>query len=219
MREDDESGNDGGLRKRPGGHTPPYSLFFLVLDLGACPQPLPLLTPTLLRCPPTLRLTVVVLASPWFLRALPPLLPALSPTFPLSSFLQAVCWFHCTPDSWEGQGADGEAASSGRCALCSVLGSAAVGGEGREDHRAVLGLWRRGGGETPALLFTHLAPGSTIYNSSETSTHLTIEGVSLTPKRRTSIFFYYWFWPSILLKIILIPDFCVLSYSLSIPAF
>lgn len=134
MREDDESGNDGGLRRRPGGHAPPYSLFFLVLDLGACPQPLPALTPTLLRCPPTLQLTVVVLASPWFLRALPPLLPALSPTFPLSSFLQALCWFHCTPDSWEGQGADGEAASSGKfravCALqCLGVRCSGWGGE------------------------------------------------------------------------------------------
>ena len=84
-RENDESGNDGGLRRRPGRHAPPYSLFFLVLDLGAPPQPLSLLTLTLLQCP---RLGGSLLVSR-SLRAPPPLLPALFSTFPLCLLIPA----------------------------------------------------------------------------------------------------------------------------------
>ena len=155
-RENDESGNDiGGLRRRPRGHAPPYSLLFLVLDLGP-PQPLPPHPPVM---PPPRRFTMVVLASPWFLRA-PPLFPALSPTFPLSSFLPSVCWLVSLHTRLLGRaGRDGEAASSGAVCALQCLGPLPRGaGEGREDHRAVLGPWRVGGWETPALLFTHLAP-------------------------------------------------------------
>lgn len=146
MREDDESGNDGGLRRRPGGHA--STLFFLPGPrLRACPQPSLSPHPPPCDAPrPAAHCGGTHLPHGFSVPSASSSSPF--PHLPLSSFLQAVCWFHCTL-TLEGQGADGEAQVQEGCALCSVLGSAAVGGEGREDHRAVLGPWRRGGGETP----------------------------------------------------------------------
>lgn len=142
-RKNDESGNDiGGLRRRPRGHAPPYSLFFLVLDLG--PPPVP---PS--PHPP-------VMASPWFLRAPPPLLPALS-----SLSLLAICLLvslHARLLRKAGCGWGGGKFRGGvRSAESRGLLPRGA-GEGREDHRAVLGPWKVGRWETPVLLFTHLAP-------------------------------------------------------------
>ena len=128
-RENDESGNDiGGLRRRPRGHAPPYSLLFLVLDLGP-PQPLPPHPPVM---PPPRRFTMVVLASPWFLRA-PPLFPALSPTFPLSSFLPSVCWLVSLHTRLLGRAGRGWGGGKFRGGVRSAVSRpAAAGGRGGE---------------------------------------------------------------------------------------
>lgn len=67
-----------------------------------------------------------------------------SPLF-LLAILSAGFIAHQTPG--KGRVRMGRRHVQGRCALCSISGSAAVGGEGREDHRAVLGPWRVGVGK------------------------------------------------------------------------
>ena len=151
-RENDESGDDGGLRRRPGGHAPPYSLFFLVLDLGAPPQPLPLLTLTLLQCP---RLGGSLLVSPWSLRAPPPLLPALFSTFPLSSFLPS-CLLVSLHTRLLGRAGCGWGGGMFRGGVRSVVSRGLLQWVGRGE-RTIGQCWGRGGwewGNTCAAIHT-----------------------------------------------------------------
>ena len=160
-RENDESGDDGGLRRRPGGHAPPYSLFFLVLDLGAPPQPLPLLTLTLLQCP---RLGCSLLVSPWSLCAPPPLLPALFSTFPLSSFLPS-CLLVSLHTRLLGRAGCGWGGGMFRGGVRSVVSRGLLQWVGRGE-RTIGQCWGRGGWEwgNPCAAIHTLGPRPRVHH-------------------------------------------------------
>ena len=93
--------------------------------------------------PPPRRFSAGLAVSPCPASSSPGHFLHLSPLF-LLAILSAGFIAHQTPG--KGRVRMGRRHVQGRCALCSVSGSAAVGGEGREDHRAVPGPWRVGAG-------------------------------------------------------------------------